>query len=175
VTRRPERVGRLVLTDCDAFENFPPKMMQPLMPVLRIPGAVTAMLAPARLKAVRKRIMTLMQIVKRPIEQEAVDSYALPPLRDRAVKRDVKKVLASMEKGFLVETSERLRDFQKPALIAWAREDKLFPPEYAERLAATLPDSRLEWIDDSKTFSPEDQPGKVAELIRSFVREPAAA
>ena len=25
VARHPERVGRLVLTDCDAFENFPPK------------------------------------------------------------------------------------------------------------------------------------------------------
>ena len=175
VTRRPERVGRLVLTDCDAFENFPPKAVQPLLPALRVPGVLTAMLAPTRLKAVRNRMLTLMQIVKRPIEQEAVDSYALPPLRDRAVKRDAKKVLAGMEKGMLVKTSERLRDFEKPALIAWAREDTLFPPKYAERLAATLPDARLEWIDDSRTFSPEDQPGKVAELIKGFVREAATA
>ena len=145
------------------------------MPALRIPGVLTAMLAPTRLKAVRNRMLTLMQIVKKPIEQEAVDSYALPPLRDRAVKRDAKKVLAGMEKGMLVKTSERLRDFEKPALIAWAREDQLFPPKYAERLAATLPDARLEWIDDSRTFSPEDQPGKVAELIKGFVREAAAA
>jgi pimeloyl-ACP methyl ester carboxylesterase len=73
-----------------------------------------------------------------------------------------------MKKGALVETSERLADFNKPALIAWAPEDGLFPPRYAKRLDEVLPDSRLEWIDDSKTFSPEDQPASLAKVIRDF-------
>src|SRR5215212_6121879 len=77
--RRPEGIGRLVLTSCDALDNFPPKAMQPMMPVLRVPGALSAMLAPTRMRAVRKRIMTMIGLAKRPIEQEAVDSYALPP------------------------------------------------------------------------------------------------
>ena len=66
-------------------------------------------------------------------------------------------------------------NFERPALIAWAPEDAFFPEADARRLAEVLPDSRLEWIEDSYIFSPEDQPHRVAELIRSFVREPAAA
>ncbi len=33
-TRRPERIGALVLTSCDAFDNFPPKALRPLKPLL---------------------------------------------------------------------------------------------------------------------------------------------
>jgi pimeloyl-ACP methyl ester carboxylesterase len=176
VTRRPDRIGRLVLTNCDAFENFPPKAVQPFMPLLRLPGFLTVMLQPTRLEAVRKRGLKMMNLVKRPLDrQEAVDSYSLPAVLDGGVRRDAKRALGGMKKGMLVETSESLADFNKPALIAWAPEDGLFPPRYAKRLDEVLPDSRLEWIDDSKTFVSEDQPDRLAELIRSFVREPAAA
>jgi pimeloyl-ACP methyl ester carboxylesterase len=37
----------------------------------------------------------------------------------------------------------RLREFDKPVTLAWAREDRLvFPPSIAERLAGRLPARR---------------------------------
>src|SRR5690242_4445172 len=42
VVHHPERIGRLVLTPCDAFENFPPAMFRPLLAAARVPGAVYA-------------------------------------------------------------------------------------------------------------------------------------
>ena len=45
--------------------------------------------------------------------------------------------------------------------------------EHAERLAKIVPDARVEWIDDSYSFVSEDQPGRLAELITGFVRQPA--
>ena len=56
--------------------------------------------------------------------------------------------------------ADRLGEFDKPALIAWSREDKLFKPAHAERLAADLPNARVEWIDDACTFSMEDNPAR---------------
>src|SRR5437660_5840710 len=38
----PERLARLVLTPCDAYENFLPPMFRPLQYAARIPGAVFA-------------------------------------------------------------------------------------------------------------------------------------
>lgn len=175
VTRRPERIGRLVLTSCDAFENFPPKAMQPMMPAFRLPGAIAAFSAPMRIGAVRRRLMTAIKATKRPVDQDAVDSYALPPVKDRRVRRDVRKLLVGVDKRQTLEAAERLRDFHRPTLIAWSREDAFFPARYGERLAEVIPDSRLEWIDDAYTFSPEDQPERLAELIARFVREPARA
>jgi pimeloyl-ACP methyl ester carboxylesterase len=169
VTRRPERIGRLVLTSCDAYDNFPPKVMQPLLPILRVPGAVRAMLAPTRFRSVRERVFG--SFVKRPIDREALDSYALPALRDSGVRRDIRKFLTGLDKRHTLEAANRFGDFRKPALIAWSRQGKLFPREYGERLAADLPDARLEWIDDSLFLSPEDRPDRVGELIAGFVRE----
>ena len=38
VTRHPERIGRLVLTPCDAYEHFPPPAFRYLQVLARIPG-----------------------------------------------------------------------------------------------------------------------------------------
>lgn len=175
VTRRPERIGRLVLTSCDAFDNFPPKAMQPAMPLLRLPGALAALGAPLRLAGVRRRLMTLIRATKRPVDPQAVDSYSLPGVRSAAIRRDATKLMRGVHRRYTLEAAERLPSFDRPTLLAWSREDKLFPPNHAERLAELLPDARVEWIDDSYTFSPEDQPGRVAELIAGFARAPAPA
>jgi pimeloyl-ACP methyl ester carboxylesterase len=175
VARHPERVDRLVLTNCDAFENFPPKVLKPLLRVMTIPGAMPVLLAPTRLEAVRRRALKAMRVAKHPVEQEVVDSYALPPLVSAGVRRDIKKLFRTAENRYTLDAAARLRSFDRPALIAWAPEDKFFPEGDARRLAEVLPNARLEWIEDSYIFSPEDQPEKLAQLIGSLVREPAAA
>lgn len=165
VTRRPERVGALVLTSCDAFDNFPPKAMQPLMPVLKLPGTYAAMIQPLRLGALRRRTMTMIRATKRPVEERATDTYVLPALQDRAIRRDALKLLRGLDKRYTLEAAERLGGFDRPAVLAWSREDKFFPPRHAERLAEILPQGRVEWVDDSYTFSPEDRPERVAEIV----------
>jgi pimeloyl-ACP methyl ester carboxylesterase len=175
VARRPEKVGRLVLTNCDAFENFPPKILKPVLRLMTLPGAMPVLLAPTRLAAVRRRALKAMRVAKHPVEQEVVDSYALPPLVSAGVRRDIKKLFRAADNRYTLEAAERLRSFDRPALIAWAPEDSFFPESDARRLAEVLPQARLEWIEDSYIFSPEDQPERVAELIGSFVREPTPA
>ena len=53
-------------------------------------------------------------------------------------------------------------------MLAWATEDRFFKPRFAERLAGDIPGSRLEWIEDARTFVSEDQPERLAGLIREF-------
>jgi len=173
VTRRPERVDRLVLTSCDAFDNFPPKVMRPALPLMKLPGSLPVLFAPMRLAAVRRRLMTLIRATKRPVPLEVMDSYAHPALASPGVRRDIRKLLRGLDPEYTVDAAERLRRFDRPTLIAWSREDKFFPTAHAEQLAALLTDARLEWIEDSYTFSPEDQPARLAELIADFARAPA--
>jgi pimeloyl-ACP methyl ester carboxylesterase len=174
-TRRPERLGRLVLTSCDAFDNFPPGIFKYVLAPAMIPGAVPILFAPLRLRGPRRLPIAFGWVTKRPIDREAEDSYVYAALTNRGAQRDVRKLLRAANKKVTLEAAERLRDFRKPALIAWSREDKLFPPAHAERLAEILPEGRVEWIHDSYAFSPEDQPGKLADVIAGFVREPRAA
>ena len=41
VTRHPERIGRLVLTNCDTHENFPPGIFKAMPPLAKLPGGMT--------------------------------------------------------------------------------------------------------------------------------------
>ena len=175
VTRRPEGIGRLVLTSCDYRDNFPPAMFAYFKPVARIPGAMEALFAPMRFRAPRQLPFAFGWLTKEPIDRDAEDSYVFPGLTRRGVSRDVKKVIRGLHKRYTIEAADRLDEFDKPALIAWSREDRFFKPEHAEHLAKDLPNARLEWIDDARTFSMEDNAERVAALIAGFVREPAAA
>ena len=77
--------------------------------------------------------------------------------------------MRAVSKKDTLAAAEKLRDFDRPVLLAWAREDKFFKVKLAERLLERLPNGRLELIDDSYTFVPIDQPERLAELVREFV------
>jgi pimeloyl-ACP methyl ester carboxylesterase len=174
VTRRPERIGRLVLTSCDYRDNFPPRMFRYFKPAAAIPGAMKLLMAPMRLRAPRRLPFAFGWLVTRPIDRQAEDSYLLAGMTIAGVEGDLKRVIKGVHKRYTNEAADRLGEFDKPALVAWSREDRFFKPAHAERLAQDMPNARLEWIEDARTFSPEDQPGRLAQLIASFVREPAS-
>ena len=61
-----------------------------------------------------------------------------------------------------------LTRFDRPALIVWATEDRVMPPEHGRRLAELLPGGRLVEVEDSYTLIPLDQPARVAQLVREL-------
>jgi pimeloyl-ACP methyl ester carboxylesterase len=168
VTRHPERLSRLVLTNCDAFENFPPRGFRLLPRLARIPGALTPLLQPARLKTVRR--LTYRPFARRRLDDDLLDSWVRPFLSSAEIRRDTTKVTVGIDRRHTLEAGRRLSTFEGEALIAWARRDPFFPFSYAERLAEALPAARLEAIEDSRAFVPLDQPARLAELISAFAR-----
>jgi pimeloyl-ACP methyl ester carboxylesterase len=171
VTERPERVGRLVLTPCDAYENFLPLAFRPLQWLARVPGALTLAVQGMRIPALRRSPLGFGMLTRRPIPDEILSAWVAPFLHDAGVRRDTVGLLRGIDPRDLLAAAEKLRDFQRPTLIAWAPEDRFFKLRFAERLAQTIPDCRLERVEDSLTFVSEDQPERVAELIDAFVRE----
>jgi pimeloyl-ACP methyl ester carboxylesterase len=170
----PERLGRLVLTPCDAYDNFPPKAFRPLQAISRIPGAMQAIGQLMRLPAARRTPAAYGWVMKRP-DDALTGSWMVPSRRDPRIRRQMVEFLRGMRSGYTEAAARRFGDFQKPVLIAWAPEDRFFKLSYGERLAAAFPDARLELIDDSYTFVALDQPERTAGLIAQFAREPAAA
>src|SRR5215472_14082315 len=76
---------------------------------------------------------------------------------------------------FMTQIAAELAAFTKPALLAWAADDKFFPVEHARRLAAILPGAQLDVIAGSRTWVMRDQPERTAELIAELARRTAAA
>ena len=54
VTTRPQRIGRLVLTNCDTHENFPPGIFKAMPPVAALPGGMAMLATPFRVPALAR-------------------------------------------------------------------------------------------------------------------------
>lgn len=174
ISEHPERVARLVLTNCDAFDNFPPAMARPLFWAGSVFPFAFLMAQSLRLGIVRR--MFFRFAAKRPIEREILDSYCRPAASNGAVRRDGRKFLRGISPKYTLAAASRFREFRRPVLLAWAPEDRLFFSwKWAEKLRDAFPDARLERVDDSYFLVPEDQPQRLAELIAVFMREPAGA
>jgi pimeloyl-ACP methyl ester carboxylesterase len=176
-TRHPERLARLVLTNCDACDDFPPFPFKGTPQLVRVPGTGALIAHSFRLAAVRRvgaRLLT-----KHGIPDQVLERWARPGFEGgRDVRRDTIKLVRSLSPPLTREALNHLRDFDRPTLLAWAPEDRFFKLRNAERLAKAIPDARLELIADSKAFTQEDQPERLAELIRSFIgtaADPASA
>jgi pimeloyl-ACP methyl ester carboxylesterase len=167
VTRHPERIGRLVLTNCDLYENFPPGIFKAMPPIAKLPGGMTLLSAPFRIGALARA--AFKPFTKKPIPADLIASWMAPALHDPGVKRDAKKVTVGMNKRYTLEAAAKLRRSELPVLLTWAPEDRLFSIESAKRLAGETPNARLVEIPDSSTFVPLDQPQKLADEIAAFV------
>ena len=125
-----------------------------------------------RIERMRYLPFTYGKLVKRRMPREITDAY-LEPLRRPAIRRDLTRMIRAVRKRYLVETSEALREFDKPALIVWPPEDPAFPFEDGRRLADVLPNAKLVEIEDSYGFVQEDQPKRLATEISAFVSQAA--
>jgi pimeloyl-ACP methyl ester carboxylesterase len=170
ITRNPtDRIARVVLTPCDAFDNFLPPMFRGLQYLARLGPVLTAFVQPLRLRPLRRLPIAFGWLTKRPIsDRDVEDSWTRAFFSRRGTRRDVRRILRAIDTRYTNEAAERLGSFDKPVLLAWATEDKVFPFEHAQRLAERLPNARVEEIPDSYSFVPEDQPERLAELIREF-------
>ncbi len=167
VTRHPERIGRLVLTNCDTHENFPPGVFKHLPKLAALPGGMTLLSLPFGIPAVARR--AFKPFSRAGIPDDLIASWMEPSLTDPSVKRDLRKVTVGMNSRYTLEAAEKLRSSDLPILLTWAPGDKFFPISYAERLAGEAGNSGIVRIPDSRTFVPLDQPQRLSEEIAKFV------
>ena len=141
----PERLGGLVLTNCDAYERFVPPLFRPLQLAAEVPGGTEAIVAALQVPGARRLPIAYGKLSKRPIERAVTDAWATPSRHSAAIRRDLRAVLRGVDARHLLDALPRLRAFDKPVTLAWAREDRaVFPPALAERLAGDFPDARIE-------------------------------
>ncbi|RSM76065.1 alpha/beta hydrolase [Kibdelosporangium aridum] len=170
LTRNPDRIGRVVLTPSDCFEYFFPPLFAPLPKLAKLPGFASVLVAALRSRWIQRSPAAFGFVAKRPVPNEIVDSYLAPSRRSKAVRDDLTRFVRNVHNRHTIDAAERLRDFTKPVLLAWAREDKVFPVKLAYRLGEILPKATVVEIDDSYTFVPEDQPAELAEQIIGFIK-----
>ena len=163
------RVGRVVLASCDAFDNFPPGLTgRALVMSGKLPPAMFGLfMQQMRLRLLRRLPIAFGWLTKR--GDGATKRWIKPVLSQADVRRDTVRVLRAIasEPDLLLEAADGLPRFDRPALVVWASEDRVMPPEHGRRLAELLPQGRLVEIPDSYTLIPLDQPARLADAMRA--------
>ncbi|GAB3008693.1 alpha/beta hydrolase [Amycolatopsis acidiphila] len=171
LSRRPERVGQVVLTPSDSFEYFFPPIFKPLLTLAHLPGAMVLLALLLRVKALRPLPIFFGWVAKHPLPDDIARSYLWPLGRSAGVRRDLRKLLRGVHPRHTLAAAEKLRGLHRPVLLVWGSEEKLFPLKLAHRLVEVLPNARLITVPDTYTFISEDQPEVLVRHILEFMAD----
>lgn len=162
------RVSRLVFTNCDSYEHFPPKSFAPVVKLCRVSGSVGALALRALSTppglAFFKRAVTRDGIAK---ERDAAIFGGF--LRSADVRRDAVRFSAALDPRHTAAAAPAIGKWTKPVLVVWGTCDDLFPVSHARRLANDFPHAALRLVEGSSTFLMLDRPTETASAIKAFV------
>ncbi|SDT17298.1 alpha/beta fold hydrolase [Microlunatus soli] len=164
---RTDRIGRLALVACEAFDNFPP--VQLLRVAGAVPGGMWLLVTLMGWRPFRRMRGGYGGMSVRGLPDELLVDWFRPAAADRRIRRDFAKFAAgSPRRSTLRSWAEQWQRFTRPVLVVWADHDPLMPAEHGPRLAAHYPNAELVLIRDSATLVPEDQPEQLAALLADF-------
>lgn len=170
VAKHPERLSRLVLTNCDAYEDFFPLSLRPFHYGAKFFGQRFVDSLAWTLRARFAQRILMWTVAKRRMDATILDAYMGPFIREPGVRRDLTKFLSKVSNRYTLDAARSFRVFGRPVLIAWGENDFFFSPKLARRLQQDFPDATLQFMPDSRAFVPEDRPERLAESIRDFVQ-----
>jgi pimeloyl-ACP methyl ester carboxylesterase len=166
IDANPERVGRVVLTNCDAFDKFPPFPFDLVFSLLRGPKSIKPMVWQLKLASLRHSPLGYGLLINDP-DPQLTASWLAPCGQDSEICRDLAALLRNVAHTDLVDVSTRLPNFTKPVTVVWGQRDRCFTPALGRRLAGLFPDSTLVEVPNAKTFVSLDEPAAVIDAVAS--------
>lgn len=164
VDARPDRIGRLVLTNCDAFEQCPPFPFGVVFGLLRGPISIRTLFWLMRIPALRNSPLGFGLLLSRPDARLTAD-WIRPCLTDVRICRDLAALLRQVATADLNDVAARLTRFAKPVTLVWGQGDRVFTPRLGRRLAEVFSNGKLIEVPGAKTFVSLDNPDAVIDAI----------
>jgi pimeloyl-ACP methyl ester carboxylesterase len=160
------RIARLVLTNCDSYEHFPPGSFAQIVKLCRLSpavgGAIVRLLATGPGQAFFLKAVCHTPPTK-DRQREVFGAFAT----SAAARRDAVAVTASLDPALTLRAAPAIEAFGPPVTLAWGTQDKLFPLDHARRLRDAFPNATLIEIPDCSAFVMLDVPGVLADAIRN--------
>ena len=166
------RVGRLVLTNCDSYDEFPPDGLQKAAAVCRTLPRLARVLLRLQLRSSTARRKVASTVVASGLDHEREEEFFGPARRDRRVADDLVAALAGFRPQLLIDAGEAIPRFDRPVLLIWGDSCDFFPIADAQRLASEFPRATLVAVPGAKTWVPIDDPGAVTDAIVKFMPSP---
>ena len=165
----PSRIGRLVLTNCDAFDKFPPPPFGALVAAGRSERRLAMLTAGMRSTRLRHSVLGYGGLVSSALDPQLTRAWVEGCLTDAGVRRDTAKFLRGVRPAELLDVSTRLARFGKPVTLVWGDADRFFRYRMAEQLRDAFGGAVLHRVAGARTFVPLDATDRLAAEIAAVV------
>ena len=156
----PARIRSLVLTNCDAHDNWPPEAFKPFVEMVAgggLPQTLKAILAD---KSVYRSAQALGPAYEHPaaVSDDTIETYLGPHLRSPRRMHDLERFVNAFDCRHTVDIEERLRQLHAPTLIVWGTDDIYFDLKWSHWLERAIPGTkrRVE-LRSAHIFFPEER------------------
>ena len=164
----PERLHTLTLTNCEAHDNVPPKMLLPAVLLARM-----GLLAPLATRLARdiprarKRLFGSVYQDITSLPEDIARAWLEPLAGTGASARQFQRLMTSLHARDLLAVELALARLQVPTLIVWGTGDRTFRLKWAYWLRDTIPGAtEVVEIDGGRLFFPDERAGELTAALR---------
>jgi haloalkane dehalogenase len=173
VTRHPERVRSLLLTNCDCEIDYPLAALQVPFELSRqgkfADDVVRAWQADKALARSDEKGLGACYENAALLPDEVFDEYLVPLLANAQKKEKLHEYVLALEANPLAGIEAALEKCRVPTRIVWGSEDRVFSTKSPGYLAKAFGNSKgLRMLEGGKLFWPEERPEIVVEEARKL-------
>jgi pimeloyl-ACP methyl ester carboxylesterase len=175
-SEHPERLDRLVITNAEAYDNWPSEEERPFVRATQVPVLGDVVLwAWSRRPLFRLALKEAKAVYDSEVlSAELLDGYIRANLSDRHRRAKTRRFLAGQfdpeNNRVTMDLLDGLRRFDHPTLLVWAKDDPHFGPEWGKRLLGDIPGAvRLELLPETGHLLMEERPERFAALVGEFL------
>jgi len=168
VAGHPERLHTLTLTNCEAHDNVPPKMLLPAVLLARM-----GLLAPLATRLARdiprarKRLFGSVYQDITSLPEDIARAWLEPLAGTGESARQFQRLMTSLHARDLLAVEPALARLQVPTLIVWGTADRAFRLKWAYWLRDTIPGAtEVVEIDGGRLFFPDERAGELTAALR---------
>ena len=172
----PDRIDRLVISNAEAYDNWPSEAERPFVKVTQVPVLGGLVMWAYSRRPVFRLALKEAKAVHDPkvLSSDLLDGYIRANLSDRHRRAKTKRFLAGQfdqeNNRTTVDLLNNLKRFDHPTLLVWAKDDPHFGPEWGERLYHDIPGAvRLEFLLETGHLLMEERAERFAALVGEFL------
>lgn len=178
--RAPEIMQTLVLTNIEAYDQWPSDEERPYLKLIVNPLTSPIFWALLHLRPIRHYVFSIAAHRQEVLTDDVLKAFLRPHIstgsRWQRLRRFFRWQLDREHNQVTMRAVEWMRKFKTPTLILWGKQDGNFGEAVANRLAEDIPGVvRVEWMEDSGHLPMLEEPERYADVVSSFITEHATA
>lgn len=178
--RAPEIIRSLVLTNIEAYDQWPSDEERPYLGLIVNPLTSPVFWALLHLRPVRNDIFSIAAHRREALTDDVLKAFVRPHIstgsRWQRLRRFFRWQLDRDHNQLTMRAVPWMREFKTPTLILWGKQDGNFGEAIANRLAGDIPGVvRVEWMENSGHLPMLEEPQRYADAVATFITEHATA